>query len=101
MQPLLRLVLVPAFAALVVAGGACGRSDLFSERHRNGMGGDGSIDIDGGGGFGGSVGGGRDGGPDAPGVGGSTAGRGGTGGSVGGRGGSTAGRGGAAGSTAG
>src|SRR4051812_37979551 len=97
MQRLLRLVLVPAFATLVIAGGACGRSDLFSERHHAGTGGDGSIDVDGGAGFGGSVG-------ERGGAGGSTFGRGGAGGSTpgrGGAGGSTSGRGGAGGSTAG
>jgi hypothetical protein len=107
--------LAPLLAALVLAGGACGRSDLFSERHKSGSGGDISIDVDGGGGFGGSVGGsntGRGGSVGGSvggsttgrgGAGGSTAGRGGAGGSTAGRGGAggTAGRGGAGGSTAG
>ena len=48
MQRLFRLVLLPAYASLVVGFGACGRSDLFSERHSSGGGG--NISIDGGGG---------------------------------------------------
>jgi hypothetical protein len=107
MRPLLRLSSFwPALALLVIGGGACGRSDLFSARHHGGTGGSIPPDVDGGGGFGGSVGA-RDGGPDSTGhggaggsIGGSTTGRGGsgagTGGSVAGRGGTsgTAGRGG-------
>ena len=37
MQRLFRLVLLPAYASLVVGFGACGRSDLFSERHSSGQ----------------------------------------------------------------
>jgi len=93
MQRFLSLASLPAFAVLVIGGGACGRSDLFSERHNTGAGGNISI-VDGGGGEGGSVGA-RDGGPGGS-IGGSTAGRGGTAGSVAGRGGTggAAGRGG-------
>ena len=80
MQRLFRLALLPAYASLVVGFGACGRSDLFSERHSSGGGG--NISVVGGGGSGGA--------------GGSVDGRGGQAGSVVGRGGTTgtAGRGG-------
>lgn len=90
MQRLFRLALLPAYASLVVGFAACGRSDLFSERHSSGSGG--NISIAGGGGRGGA-GGSADG---RGGVGGSVDGRGGQGGSVAGRGGTTgtAGRGG-------
>ncbi len=113
MQRFLGIAFVPALAALVVAGGACGRSDLFSERHHSGAGGDLVIAGEGGvggsspgrGGSGGSVGGSVGGStPGRGGTGGGTAGRGGTGGGTAGRGGtggSTAGRGGTGGGTAG
>ena len=113
-------------AAVSLTAGACGRSDLFSEHHHAGAGGDISI-VDGGGGSGvgggpgGSVGGGatglagsaagrggstagRGGGPGGRGGTGGSAGRGGIGGAVGGRGGmagTMAGRGGAAGTMSG
>ena len=84
MQRLFRLVLLPAYASLVIGFGACGRSDLFSERHSSGSGGNISVV-----GSGGSV-------VGRGGAGGSVDGRGGTAGSVVGRGGTTgtAGRGG-------
>jgi hypothetical protein len=99
----LRFAALPALAALVLGTGACGRSDLFSDRRSSGNAGDISIAGDGGsGGAGGSVTG-RGGGPS--GVGGSVvAGRGGTGGTAAGRGGTggtAAGRGGTGGTAAG
>jgi hypothetical protein len=96
-----RLALVSSLTSLVLGAGACGRSDLFSERHHGG----GGISVDGGGGSGGGTGGNPEGIAGSIGTG--SAGRGGTGGSVtgmggrGGTGGGTAGRGGTGGSVGG
>jgi len=86
MPRLLRFGFLPVLVSAAIGSGACGRSDLFSARHKNGSGGD-IGEVDGGGGEGGST----------SGLGGSTGERGGNGGSATG----TAGRGGNGGSTSG